>query len=247
MKKILLLVIYLNAIVSFSQSKSGKAIYGVESNLNYKQISSITFKDSTNRGQDVRHKMITKILKDSEDIKDTEFELLFSNNFAIYKPLNNLDYNSLSIIKITAILSGDFFFDFNSKVTLNKIEYKGEKFLVEDRLSRFNWKTTNETKYIGNYKCFKAIGEREFYSSIADKHLIIPLEAWFTLDIKIPAGPEGTGGLPGLIVELKLKSRTYYLKRIMFSDRENIQVPNKENVISRNKFNTSKRLLYLKH
>lgn len=245
MKNILLIITLLNTIGSFSQSKSGKAIYGIISTLNYGKISSISSKDLTDKAPFLGNTMT----KNSESTQNIEFELLFSNGFAVYKPLNNpeISIEKLNIAKITAILSGSFFFDFNSKITLNKMEYRGEKFLIEDSLSRFRWKTTNEIKYIGKYKCFKAIGERKFYSSIANKHLIIPLEAWYTLDIKLPAGPEGTGGLPGLIIELKLKSRTYYLKNIMFSDSEIIEVPGKKKVITRDKYNIIKRQLYLKY
>jgi len=64
--------------------------------------------------------------------------------------------------------------------------------LVEDTLSNFVWKLTNEKKQILNYNCKKATTSfrgRDF-------------EAWYTEDVPLQNGPWKFCGLPGLIVKV---------------------------------------------
>lgn len=64
--------------------------------------------------------------------------------------------------------------------------------LVEDTLSNFVWKITNEKKQILNYNCKKATTSfrgRDF-------------EAWYTEDVPLKNGPWKFCGLPGLIVRV---------------------------------------------
>ncbi|MEO6684208.1 MAG: GLPGLI family protein [Ginsengibacter sp.] len=55
----------------------------------------------------------------------------------------------------------------------------------------FLWELVNEFKTIDNYRCQKAVIN-------SDK---LKIEAWFTEQIPIPAGPYNISGLPGLILE----------------------------------------------
>ncbi len=88
---------------------------------------------------------------------------------------------------------------------------KVKMFLVESRLESRDWKITNETKKIGSYTCQKAIVYKDIYEG--GRFLFREYaEAWFTKSLPFPFGPEKYGGLPGLILELKIKR----LKEEMF-------------------------------
>jgi GLPGLI family protein len=65
----------------------------------------------------------------------------------------------------------------------------------------FSWKLVNETKKIDSFICQKAVG----------KYGKDSVEAWFTEQIPLNAGPSIINGLPGLILEYYNPStKTYY-------------------------------------
>ncbi len=81
---------------------------------------------------------------------------------------------------------------------------KVKMFLIESKLEPREWKVTDETKKIGNYNCKKATTSRDIYEG--GRFLFKEqAEAWFTESIPFSFGPEKYGGLPGLILELKIK------------------------------------------
>ena len=75
--------------------------------------------------------------------------------------------------------------------------FYNEKYLVEDNLPLLNWQLTgNERSYLG-YRIMSA-------TAIVDTTVV---EAWFTPEIPVPAGPGLYGGLPGLILILTNDAR----------------------------------------
>lgn len=69
------------------------------------------------------------------------------------------------------------------------------------QLSEIKWEITKETKKIGEYICYKAIGntnEKQVYGY----GYLEPTIAWFSPEIPIPFGLQNFHGLPGLILEL---------------------------------------------
>ena len=70
-----------------------------------------------------------------------------------------------------------------------------------------DWELTNETKDIDGYTCYKAV-HKEF---IQRSQTYRTSTAWYTLDIPVPYGPAGFGGLPGLILELQYGNRVIYI------------------------------------
>lgn len=79
---------------------------------------------------------------------------------------------------------------------LNQRELFGRMFLIADTLKKHAWKLTGEQRKIGEYVCLKA-------STEADSQQVV---AWFTPQIPVSAGPDGYGGLPGLILELDINN-----------------------------------------
>lgn len=80
------------------------------------------------------------------------------------------------------------------------VDRNDKQYFVEDT-ARFTWRLTEETKKIGEFNCQKAMGQYGRDS----------VEAWFTEDIPVNAGPAIISGLPGLILEYyNPSSKTFY-------------------------------------
>ncbi len=74
-----------------------------------------------------------------------------------------------------------------------------------------DWVITDEKKKIKDYECIKAT--RKEFNKRSGKYM--NFIAWFTPEIKVPYGPAGYGGLPGLILELHHEKRfSYFAKNI---------------------------------
>ncbi len=72
----------------------------------------------------------------------------------------------------------------------------------------FNWELVNEFKTIDNYRCQKAVINSEKLN----------IEAWFTEQVPISAGPDNISGLPGLILEYYNSiSKTFFKATIITS------------------------------
>lgn len=83
----------------------------------------------------------------------------------------------------------------------------GKKFqLVEENIPRINWEISDSTKYINNYRCFKANGH------FAGRNYIV----WFSPDLPNQFGPWKLHGLPGSILEARdlLNEVSFFCKKI---------------------------------
>lgn len=74
------------------------------------------------------------------------------------------------------------------------IEMPDRLYLVEDAIPRQKWKVLTEIRDIKGYICMSA----ETRDTIKNQRIV----AWFATELPLPHGPEGYGGLPGLILEL---------------------------------------------
>ncbi len=72
----------------------------------------------------------------------------------------------------------------------------GRTFRITDARPSFGWKLTGESAKFLGYPVFQAIAKQDSTS----------IEAWFTPDIPVSAGPAQYGGLPGLILTLAIDS-----------------------------------------
>jgi GLPGLI family protein len=82
------------------------------------------------------------------------------------------------------------FYDFDTGDVIEKTDFLGRTFRIAGEMEEYQWRlTSDQSEYLG-FKCQKAIAERD--SSI--------VEAWFTTEIPVSAGPAGLTGLPGMIL-----------------------------------------------
>lgn len=89
------------------------------------------------------------------------------------------------------------FVDLKNKEQVAQRDILGKLFLVTEPLENSKWKTSGRQKKILDLDCMEAyyVGE----SDPGDTTF-----AWFTTAIPVQSGPEGIGGLPGMILELTI-------------------------------------------
>ncbi|MBK7596363.1 MAG: GLPGLI family protein [Gemmatimonadetes bacterium] len=102
----------------------------------------------------------------------------------------------------------------------------GRTFRITDSRPAIGWKLTGESAQFLGYPVFQAIAKQDSST----------IEAWFTPDIPVSAGPAQYGGLPGLILTLAIDSN-----RVVFtatsvdlkSPVEKISAPSEGSKVSR--------------
>lgn len=75
-------------------------------------------------------------------------------------------------------------------------EFLGRTFRIPTERPSFAWKLTGEAASFLGHPVYQAVAQQDSTT----------LEAWFTPDIPVPAGPAQYGGLPGLILTLAVDS-----------------------------------------
>jgi len=125
--------------------------------------------------------------------KGTNYALYLKNNKSLYTYSEEQESSrNYSWKRSQILLTRDY-----SKGTYKDIKEEiGTGFLVEGEIPKRKWKILNEIKEIAGYLCMKA----ETTDSIKSQ----TIHAWFADAIPSPGGPEGYGGLPGLILELDI-------------------------------------------
>lgn len=81
---------------------------------------------------------------------------------------------------------------FDTEARVEKREFMGRTFRIDAGAEPLAWKLTGEKSEFLGYLAQRAVATRD----------TVTVEAWFTPQIPVPAGPAGYGGLPGLILVL---------------------------------------------
>ncbi|WP_373515072.1 GLPGLI family protein [Persicitalea sp.] len=84
--------------------------------------------------------------------------------------------------------------DFEQETKTEIIEMLGKTYVIEDSLKAPKWKVMNKIKEVAGHLCMLATTEDTIKKQ--------KIEAWFSHDLPISAGPGQYFGLPGLIMEL---------------------------------------------
>ena len=126
----------------------------------------------------------------------TETILYFSPLATLYEPVKKETDPSTEDNGFSMIVMDDQFQIYtcfaDSSVTEQR-DFMGRTFLIRSEMDTLKWKPGNHGKEIAGYKCMDATTE------IGGDTIIV----WFTPDIPMFSGPEGLGGLPGLILEVE--------------------------------------------
>lgn len=90
---------------------------------------------------------------------------------------------------------------------------------AKSQKNEIEWEVTSETQKIGGFMAQKAI-TKSLYRDFNNGYIDVKygdMAAWFVPEIPIPLGPEGYGGLPGLIVKLEYEGGNVGQKPISFN------------------------------
>ena len=178
-----------------------------------------------------------------------EYTLELNRNESIYKRVEKLDRPSApssSGITIKISQGSDILYkNIQENRYSKKTEISGKIFLIKDTLQSKKWQLVNETKYIGEYACFKAVFEEEYTTKTItedDKFEDVTKQrtvtVWYTPQIPVSSGPEDYFGLPGLILEINDGEMTLICSKIVLNPKESfkIEAPDKGKQVSQKEF-----------
>ena len=156
-------------------------------------------------------------------------EVLFGNNQSIRRTLEDdtpddsqLGNGSGAQVRVMIAGQDDIsYHNFAEGRIIEQREFAAKTYIVQDSISKLNWKLTGETRTILNQVCQQAVAQRigtrvavNFDNGVV-KREVVPdttnITAWFAPSIPVPAGPEYQGQLPGLILAIDINNgRTVY-------------------------------------
>ena len=210
----------------------------------YKTMRNIDIKiDSSKMNTEMQAKMMEVMKKQFQKT----YTLNFNKEASIYK-------EDVSLDKPQTGMGGDFQvvmvgngggMDVLYKNTITN-QYSDQKdtmgkiFLVKDTIETIEWNLESETKYIGEYQCYKATYTKEVEVSNMsfnsnneandnDKDEEPEMEertvtAWYTPQIPVSNGPAKYQGLPGLILEVHDGKLTIICSKIVLNPETKLEI-----------------------
>ncbi len=215
--------------------------------------------DSTQVNSEMQEKMMAMMKKQFQKT----FNLTFNKEESVYKEEESLDKPQVGGggFQVTVVGNGGGA-DVLYKNTKNgnyadKKDTMGKIFLIKDNLEKIEWKLEGETKYIGEYPCFKAT-----YTKLVEKTRVSfesnsnteanksdepeepemeerTVTAWYTPQIPVNNGPSKYQGLPGLILEVHDGKLNIMCSKIVLNpkDKVEIEAPTKGKEVTQKKYN----------
>jgi len=217
-----------------------------------KMIGDIVYKASVPKSFSLLKKQ--KGVKTSEAVKNTtisldnaikknigkiSYKLVFNENEAHYKLNSTLGSDEGFGIEAAKIATGAFssyYFNIPNNQVLKQTEAYGQLFLISSDLNARKWILTQESKTIGSYLCYKATSTLVTKNSVGTFYK--PVIAWYAPKLPVPYGPNGYGGLPGLIMQLKERNITFYVSKLTLNPKKEIKIrrPTKGKKVTQEEF-----------
>jgi GLPGLI family protein len=252
------LVLALTVVVSTvnAQGFQGEATYRTQRKLDIKMDST-----STGISKDMHAKMMDMMKKQFQKT----YKLSFNKEASIYKEEESLDQPQLGggDMQFKMIGGGGgadiLYKNTKEKRYADQKDTMGKIFLVKDDIDLIDWKLESDTKYIGEYQCYKAtytkqvevFNDMSFSSNSNTKKEDNKAEeekepemeeriitAWYTPQISVNNGPAMYHGLPGLILEVHDGKLTIICSKIVINpeDKLKIKEPEKGKEVSQEKY-----------
>ncbi len=206
-----------------------------------------------------RIKRIEEMMKNQ---MEKTYILIFDKTASIYKEEVKLDQGAsggpgMRFAMMGGGASGKYYKNTQTKTSAKENEFSGKNFLIKDSLKSYEWKMEQETKMIGNNLCFKAttiiempansgtfsFGRRnndnkEDEKEEEEKIELVPVIAWYSMDIPVSHGPGDYWGLPGLILEINAGNTQIMCTKIVMNPKEksDISEPNKGKVMTQKEY-----------
>ncbi|WP_299114407.1 GLPGLI family protein [uncultured Winogradskyella sp.] len=241
-------------LIAFSMSLQAQDFQGIAT---YKTQRQVDIKlDSTQMNSEMQSKMMEMMKKQFQKT----FILTFNKEESVYRQEEELDKPNVGLggdVRIVTIGGGGgsdvFYKNTKDQRFSEKVDTYGKIFLVKDNLEKIDWNLESETKYIGEYQCYKAtftkMVEKPRYFSSSDEAQEDEDEepemeervvtAWYTPQIPVNNGPDDYQGLPGLILEVHDGKLTIICSKIVLNPKEKIEItePTKGKVVNQEKYN----------
>ncbi|WP_046743791.1 GLPGLI family protein [Kordia zhangzhouensis] len=209
--------------------------------------------DSLGQKQGIDKEMQEKLNEMLQKQFQKEYKLTFNTTESVYKEEEKLAAPSPQAAGMQVMVMGGsesaiLYKNTKDKRFANAQEILGKKFLVKDKLEKQEWNLEKETKFIGQYQCYKATRtievERITSSSVNEatteetKKETTTITAWYTPEIPVNAGPDMYWGLPGLILEVNDGRQTIVCSKIVLNPKDKIAIeePTKGKEVTQAKF-----------
>lgn len=174
-----LILFFLSGIIGCNFAQTGKIVFERKINLE-KRFAFIEDDDQ----------WLAEFLEQNK-YKTEIFELYFNDTCSMFKFQDledEIDEDSWATYKNTV------YQNFNSDRRVALVSMWGDEVVVNvDSMQVRKWQITDSKRMIGKYQCRKAIWQMNDSTKIY---------AWYSIDVLLPTGPEGFGGLPGTILGL---------------------------------------------
>jgi GLPGLI family protein len=218
---------------AIGQNFQGKAIYKTHMKMDLK----LGGQEGQTMSEEQKAQMNEKLMKQFQKT----FVLTFDQTSSIYKEEKSLKppvaapANGMNIMVMGNGGGNDVIYK-NTKDDrfVNKTEIMGKLFLIKDKITKYDWVLTSETKNIGVYTCYKATYTRQeerTHMNVENGEITEKKEkvdvvtiAWYTPAIPVSNGPSNYSGLPGLILEVKEGNRTMICSEIVLNPEEKILI-----------------------
>ncbi|WP_299366363.1 GLPGLI family protein [Winogradskyella sp.] len=232
-----------------AQDFQGVATYKTQRQVDIKM-------DSTQMSSEMHQKMMEMMKKQFQKT----FLLTFNKEESTYKQEEELDKPNVgagSNVRLVTIGGGGgsdvLYKNTREQRFVEQVDTYGKIFLVKDAIEKIDWKLGSETKYIGEYQCYKASytkmvpKPREMSSTDSYEDLDLDAEqemeertvtAWYTPQIPVNNGPDDYQGLPGLILEVHDGKLTIVCSKIVLNPKEKVAIsePTKGKEVNQEKY-----------
>lgn len=218
MKKILFLAAAGWTLLAQAQTKEGRVVY--------ERVVRMPARNFGNLPPDVQAQMPKS--------RTMQYELLFTPEHSLWQYLPNAaneDQSSFSgggvVLRMAGGGNESTYVNFAKATRVDQRELFEKSFVVTDTLARVKWRLSEETKPLLRFTAHKAVGSNVvsrprmmMENGEMKREMVtdtVPVVAWYTTDIPVPAGPDFQGQLPGLILELDINKGQNITRAIEFS------------------------------
>ena len=243
---LILLLIGITRTIS-AQDFQGVATYKSHQNFDIKI-------DSTKMTDAMYKQMIQRMKKQFQKT----YLLTFDKNSSIYQQEAELDKPQIGGgLKMSFGNSGSdvFYKNIKDQNYIDKKEKLGKKFLIKDSIVKIKWQLESESKYIGEYLCFRATYKKQipkdkfsFRNTNVEEdgesnEEVLKLEerivtVWYTPQVPVSNGPAKYQGLPGLILEIHDGDLIVICSKIVMNPEDKIEItqPDKGKEVSQSEY-----------
>lgn len=179
--------------------------------------------------------MDPNMVRNIPESSTTEFQLNFTPKVSLYKELAPATDDAAAaegggMRFMMRRFTPPVYKDLANNRQVEENDLFGKQFLIDDVIVTRAWKVTGQQKKVLDYPCISAT----YTDSLMGRPRLVT--AWFAPTIPVALGPQGYGGLPGMILELDFDGRSNIsAAEVKFQtvDPASIKVPEKGKKVTR--------------